>query len=685
MKRETTCGGDRPHRWRCFGTDQAYVLFPFCILAFTPVAFLLDHKHDLGFQEQLLSSATEAAAGVIAIASAIFIIIMQHTASSYTPTLLKKYRNDSKFWFTFAFGLFTITFLSISIISELRFIVMNMFYFTSFLVLVGMLFLNMFKKIDPDSIVRDIRTEMIKDCLAIHRSDARKDGISMEDVLKDPRNKKRYNKIMHNELSLRQITIMSAKKGDYVTTKNCFNIYGIILEGYLKIIPGNYWTLDGFITKFLDALGLYWEHGIEHEKSILPDLINTYKNLGYVAIGNVGGVTVDPYTPNQPLSKCLDHLEKFGTKLALAEEHDLARDVIGCMEEIGFKACNSYRFDHRVTDRILEIANAVIRKKGYFFIPWISMMASLQITACMLQRGSEADHVREKISKLSSMLISLEISGISKTPIREEFRYQISEGITECVIFSLFSKTENGGTYHDAEHIRKGVIGMLVDLLGEFGMMAEKHGDRPMEEVSIQTLASIAWVVAPAELPEENANHMGELERILVWMYRFYCNGAPDANTISAEVAVIIAYCCTYWHEGAIARGMDLMCHMSQFTMGVKHKAQILALFDIIGCCMARQEKMQHCEKIAEYWLDLEKRYEAEHGNKPQYSALEYARLLIALYGKHKISLLSPKWSALLMTPEQILSDSVSADALGKFNSIKHAMQLRRHKADPAA
>ena len=119
-----------------------FLLFNFI---FTPIFFSINQQSDLD-ESGFTSSAIEATAGIVAIVFAISILVVQHAASNYTPSVLSNFKDDVKFWFTLSYSMFTIIFLSFSLVLDWKIFLLDLFFFINTLGLLSVFFQYTFGK-----------------------------------------------------------------------------------------------------------------------------------------------------------------------------------------------------------------------------------------------------------------------------------------------------------------------------------------------------------------------------------------------------------------------------------------------------------------------------------------------------------------------------------------------------------
>src|SRR5579863_1950226 len=84
-----------------------------------------------------LTSGLHATAAIVGIVFAISILVIEHSANNYSPTVLEHFRKDWFVWFTLGYGLFTMAFMGLTIMYGWEVLLLCSILFLWNLVLLG--------------------------------------------------------------------------------------------------------------------------------------------------------------------------------------------------------------------------------------------------------------------------------------------------------------------------------------------------------------------------------------------------------------------------------------------------------------------------------------------------------------------------------------------------------------------
>ena len=686
---------------RISGFTKFYIAFILFNFIFTPVILFINGQSKIENQNGFVSSAIESTAGIVAIVFAISILVIQHAASNYTPSVLSNFKDDIKFWFTLAYGIFTIIFLSMSLVLDWAIFLLNLFYFANTLGLLSIFFLYTFEKINPLSIVRNIENEIIQECKNISKILKKKitnnkiankastnptetykyAAVEISDVLSHSilkNNPELFEKIKTSELTLRQIISASVKKGDHDTSRASFDVYPVIFENYLKIIPNYLWTNDEFLLKLLDDLKSYAVVGMHNNnKLFLEDLFETLKKSGLVFVKNIS--TFDNgFDSNLYLGLCVDYLNEFGVNLLVKEEYDLTANTIRSMGTLGQASCTKYHHDHMVIEYILNIANSVMVKKDPY-IPVIAMHESFRIIRELIKTLSQEYAIKKNIQRLSNMLEKFEESKIQTMSMNGGFTDITDNGVIPCVHEALQVKNDEYEQIQTPmrEEFEKMVIKSLIELVGKFGRSAKKYGDVLIANTCADCLTTMALLIATQKFTTIEKGHEEDLRSIISWLATLTDNqNQTTLNDTGQRISEVIFCCYVNDYNDVSEKGIEIVYKMAQDILekyDIKYAGlKILESLDLIGCYGIASGKEEISIKIANVYLDFVAKYEEKFKEKPRDTSSLHKKYSLREYEMMRVKFHLRKTISQILTPENGQ----------KFEDIKKIQSEIRKKSD---
>ncbi|WP_428324357.1 DUF2254 family protein [Nitrosopumilus sp.] len=620
----------------------------------------MDQQSDLEQQNTFLSSSIEATAAIVAIVFAISILVVQHAASSYTPTVLSNFKNDKKFWFTLTYSIFIIFFLSISLVFSWKTSLLNLFYFGNTLGLLAIFFLYTFEKINPISIVKDIENDIISECRKIPKKLKEKmeenskletsgryefaakavPTVALHSILANDPNL--VSKIHMYELTLRQIILQSERKGDFDTSRASLYVYPTIFENYLKIIPDYEWPSDKFIEKILEDLKSYSNEGLQkNEKILLEDLFTTYKKSGEIFTNNIRAFETQ-FATNQPLHLCIYHLNEFAKKLLIKEEYDLSANAIRAMGELGNLSAKNFRHEHLVIDSITKLAMVSIQRRD-FFIPNIVMHESFKIIRTLIKNLGEKYTIKESIELLAKMLEEFEKHRINDMSLMGGFTDITDNGVIPCVIECLQVKNGDYERFETRyrEEFTKKTISNLIGLVGRLGRAAKESGQVVMASTCADCLTVIAGFIAPQEYKTIEQKHTEELRGIISILASLQDKeNRTVLSSVKHRISEVIVNCYDNGYDEVAENGIDLMSIMSQNILkddDSKYSAlRILRSLDTVGCYGIASKHDEISIQIADKYLDFEELLGEKFGREMTDPSSDYGRYEIGEYDQFR-------------------------------------------------
>lgn len=609
-------------------------------------------QNEIELQNGFTLSAIEATAGIVTIVFAISILVIQHAASNYSPSILNDFKTDKKFWFSLCYGIFTIMFLSISLILNYQIILLNLFYFITTLGLLAIFFLYTFGKINPVSIVKNIENEIIQECINISKKiekilkkNKREDTIDdYKNIVKNMPKTAAYSiltnnptlieKLKNNEFALRQIILDSIKKRDHDTSRVSLDAYPSIFENYLKIIPNYLWLNDQFLEKLLADLKSYVADGIQNNNHIfLEYLFDTLKKSGYIFAKNINSSDAIIFM-NQPLSTCVSYLNEFGKNFLINNEYDLTVKTMKSMGDLGQISFKHYYHDHSVIEKILNIANIGIQKKD-FYIPTTAMHESFKIIRESIKNMSNKSLIKnyiikDNINNLSDMLEKFMDSRINTMTISSGFMGISDTGIISCVREVLIkNRKDEQFQIYQLEEFQKMIINSLIELVCKVGQNAKQYKDIGFINICVDCVTIIAMLITPQKFITIDKGYEDELEKIILWLQTLQY----DENIIPPNrITEILFYCYKNDYNKLGDYGIKIISKIAHNILenetetGYK-SLYVLKTLNLIACYGVSSNNLEISIKVADEYLNFEEKYVEKFGGNTKHLSIYDANL----------------------------------------------------------
>ncbi|CAD6368620.1 membrane hypothetical protein [metagenome] len=627
--------------------SKVYIIFIIFNIMTTPIILCMDKQMTLIPQPGFLSSAIESTAGIVAIAFAISILVVQHAASNYAPIVLSNFRNDRKFWFTISYCIFTIIFLSFSLVLNWKILLLDLFYFGNTLGLLAIFFLYTFERINPIFIVNNIRNDIIDECNTVSKK--------IKIIIKESLKKKKVNyknslntfppiiihtelvkhselilKIKTYELTLRQIVLESNRKGDYDTCRIALNSYPILFESYLKIVPDYYWPEDEFLSKRLEGIKTYYIFGLKNNDYIfLEEVISIIGKLGISFIKNTKPLGALHET-SWLVSLSIYYLQDIAMLTCKNEMWDISSNAIKEIGNIGKNVLTDYHNDHLSIYYMLPIAKLAIQKNE-FYLPKIVTSQSFEIIQYMIRNLRAHYTIESEIEDITKMLSDLAQSRVNKLSFMGLFSDISTIGPIPCVLECLHIKNTNYDTIetHFREELEKNIVDSIINLVGTVGRDAILSGDVVFAKVCADSLVLISGLIVKEEFITIQNKHNDELRHIFTHLssLHFYddtSNRLYDTEIVERIVEVIL-YCLKNNYNDIGKNGINTVSNLAlnvlkNDTSGYSAIRTIRKL-DIIGCYGVAENKHDISKLVAEKYLDFEKKFQIKFNKIPEDTA----------------------------------------------------------------
>ena len=622
--------------------SKFYIGFVLFNLIFVPIIWHFQDK-SVHTGVDFLSSALEATSAIVAIVFAISILVVQHAASNYTPTVLSNFKNDKKFWFTLTYGILTITLLSVSLVFDMSLLLVNLFCFLNLLGLLAVFFLYTFGKINPISIVENIQNDIVNECTSVQNKLSAKlveyrmqQSDQCKEMLQNipqitthatlTSNPDLTSKIMTYELTLRQIVVEAEKKGDYDTCRSGLDAYPKLFKSYLNIIPNFSWNQDEFLTKRLEGLKSYANMGFQNNDVIfLEDLISVIGESGEVFVKNIqplGG----RYDSNSQLNLCIYYLRDIANISLQKELWDITGNAVRAMARLGDLAFSKYSHDHLAIYFILSIAKEALRKND-LYIAQIAAFKSFEIIQTMIKNRISSHIIKQQISDLSEMLQLLAASKINTMSITGLFLETAQSGPLHCVkqCLHLLDEEHQEISTRSREELEKAIITSLIELIGDVGCQAIKNNDRVFAQSCADCLVQVSGLISRQRFQTIEEGHAEELKAILLSLtslYHYDANRHTDyGDNIVQRISEVILYCLQNGFEDAAKLGIERIVILAYTVLEADEHGgsavRTIRELNVIGCYGFAESKENISKTVAGKYLEFEKKFENKFSKTP--------------------------------------------------------------------
>lgn len=608
---------------------------------------LIFHETDLRINENnsnLISSVLQATAGIVGIVFAISILVVQHAATNYSPTILSSFKKDEQVWFSLAYGIFTIIFMSFTMIFSWQLIILNMLFFICTLGLLAAYFFSTFDKINPLSIISKIRKSIISELNSIPTKlndvivqQSKNDTTdTYELLLKGVPDIVQYaalskethllNKVKTYENTLRQIILDAVKKGEYQTSREGLNVYPSLIENYLKIIPNYSWHHDKLLEEILQNMDVLSSKAVKDEDVIfIKDLIDCLKNSGITfieTIPRIGGT----FETNQPASLCLFYLKKIGKKAIEIPLYDTVASTVQSIGDMGVLLSAKYHNDHITSANTLELARVAITQKD-FFIPSISVQKSFQIIEALTYGLTNSSHIKPRIEDLFKFLQEFMASKINDMQLMGLFTDIAYHGALPCVKTAISIK--NGKfeilETRSREKNSKEIVSALISLVGNIGIVAMQNGRIPFALACADCLFSISVLCVQEKFKIFKQHFQDELKQIIHYLIgmHFFAKSlnSPFDTDITRKIVDIALLAMLNEFPDIAFLVIDRIYNSSIKIFDTDQygysSIRNFRKLDYLACYAVSTSNSFLLEKTAKTYLEFAKQYQLKYGKEP--------------------------------------------------------------------
>jgi hypothetical protein len=320
-------------------------------------------------------------ATILGIFFSISIIVVQHAASNYTPSILEIYKKDGKTWFFLVYYLVSLIITIVSLqypqIFYLTNIMIILFIF-SFLFLASQ-FVHIFNLIDPRELIEKTKRDSIDDIKDLPHK--------LKSVLKKakPKNKleeKHFKSplyehfVFHNEkdlttsiktgvLQISDMVMKASKRGELETCTVGLKALSQMVDSYVAIRRDDPTPEDGFIQYVSNQIMGIFEVALENKDTLLlREAILAFEEIGCFTT-DIKSISIFD-GPNHTTSLIIWHIGLLGNKALDKGFSDATAQAIMSLKIIGLLAIQKTGGNGLANDKIMELGEKGIAQGNWF-------------------------------------------------------------------------------------------------------------------------------------------------------------------------------------------------------------------------------------------------------------------------------------------------------------------------------
>ena len=366
-------------------------------------------------------------ATILGIFFSISIIVVQHAASNYTPSILEGYKRDYRTWFVFFYYLVCLAMTIFSLQYPKNFYLINttvLAFAFSFLFLASQ-FVHIINLIDPRNIIENAKRQSLNDIKRIPSK--------LESILKEQKLENSFEEsfakspiysqlVFHNEKTLiassqnkiLQISDVILKASERRELETC--VIGLkalceIVSCYVAIRKDDPTPGDDFLQYVYNQLLAIFEIALDHRDSmLLQEIIIAFEKIGnsttdIKSISVFGG-------PNQSTSLAIWHIQVLGKKAIGNGFPDAAAQAIVSLKRVGVSAIQKSSGDGLASEKIMEIGISALPTKDWFIVNHAFEGLKELLFNAVLKRvniHSEPSSILENVEKLAELSIKRQL------------------------------------------------------------------------------------------------------------------------------------------------------------------------------------------------------------------------------------------------------------------------------------
>jgi len=585
-------------------------------------------------KRDFLTSTLQATAAMVGIVFAISIVIIEHSASNYSPRILELFKKDRVFIFILSFGLFTIAFISMTILNDWNTVFASSSLFLWNLVFLGIYLWYILTKINPTYVVKEVISDMILQIEKIKKelpkqerkylkNDTTKKMGEMQKLSPDimrsfilKQNQQLMSEILNDEETLQHIILDSFRKEEYQTSKNGLENYKIIVEKYIQIIPNYQWVNDQFIERIISRFENYATKAIEKNDIIfLRQIISSFGELG-ISLTKIPELQYS-MEPPWPVTRQIHSLSRIGKQSIQNGMWDGVIDSINNLGDIGIACLQMYKKDGYASHNILEIGKKVILARESITLSHISYQ-SLRLIQHMIAYKSDDTRLRMTIEGLRDFFVNVQRAQIQNLTSYSLFFNTPNEiSIRTCVEQAFLVINEEFPQIETKwrEDFEKSVVSSLIDLLGNVGI-ANKVQDAIITKYCAENLTTIAHRCLEQTFHTVNNGHEDEVASIIRFLHRMHQYDTEN-NSFSDEIPLRLAEVAIICIENNLE---DLSKKCIETISKIAHQSlkvdkygyesnRMLRQLNLVGCAAIEMNHQSTIDAISETIAKFDEEY----------------------------------------------------------------------------
>lgn len=435
----------------------------------------------------LFSAIITILATILGIFFSISIIVVQHAASNYTPSILENYKEDPKTWFVFFYYFGSLTLAMFSLHYPKNFYLINIAILTfvfSFLFLASQ-FVHIIDLIDPRSIIEKAKQQSLKD---IDHIPSKLNSLLKEKKPKNDLEKRLMESpvyqqfIFHNEktltavsknrvLQIGDVILKATNRRELETCIKGLKALSEISSYYVNIRKDDPTSDDDFLQYIYDHLLAIFEIAIDNkDTALLQEIIIAFEEIGS-STTEIKPISVFSGS-NQSTKLAIWNIGSLGTKAIHNDFPDVAVQATRSLKKIGELAIQKTGDDGLASEKISEIGILAVLK-GDWFITNNAFEGLKELlfnaVAKRINVHKEPSRILQQIEKIAKLGIETGLEHWAFTslfPILPEYSIQKVSRIAFHVKNEEYPKIETSSR----EGYSKEIVSRLMETLGKIAI-----------------------------------------------------------------------------------------------------------------------------------------------------------------------------------------------------------------------
>ena len=326
-----------------------------------------------------LISGLQATAAIVGLVFFLSILVIEHSASNYSATMLEFFKKDYFVWFSASYGLFTIGFIGSTIMFELNGGLASFVFFLWNLALLGIYLRYTLDMVNPISMNKKVRNVISKTFKKISKTVDRKtdDRIKNNSSLYEgldssmirhkviDSNKDLLDEVKKYERFLQYVILSTHEKQEYESTNAGLFSYPQIIKQYLQLNPNYFWPVDSFFEMIRERIKEYANEALKKDHPVfLTQIIESSIKVGseLTVIKNLDS----PMANNEPLVHWIYALGGIGQKCIPLKNWEGVLQITRALGSLGTESVIKSGKDSQAGNQILEIGTFAIKKMDTF-------------------------------------------------------------------------------------------------------------------------------------------------------------------------------------------------------------------------------------------------------------------------------------------------------------------------------